>query len=764
MKNNFVRLGIMLAVTVAASLCLAAQAVAADATTANVTVAKVVIKGNKQVTASRVKIHLKTQVRRPFDTATLRKDQQRLLKTGRFAKVDVTHRQTPRGVVVTFTVVENPLVGKITFTGNKAIDTKALLAETSLAVSDPIDSGTIAEAVRAIETHYKTEGFNFVKVTSAVEASSVILRIVEGPRVQIGKIRFKGNSYFRTFSLRFKTESSAKFWLLIDGYLDSEKVARDILSIRRVYVEDGFLDVEVAALLDYSADKKIVTLTYAIRENQRYKIAGIVFKGNKVFAPAELTKRLNLQKGEFYNKEAHDTDQEILKRAYGELGYIDAGVVATKRFKNKPGFVDLVYTLTEAKQFRLGTITIRGNDITKANVIRRQLRFFPGQLYNTIAVKESNNRLRELRLFETVDITPIGNAPGVRNALVHVTEGQTAEFMVGVGVSTSSGLVGNISLRQRNFDLMNFPKSWREFLTLQGFKGAGQTMEIVAEPGSELMRFHVGWFDPMVFDLPYSAGAKVFAFERSREEYDEARIGMVASLGYRHKNKWYSEIATRLEGIQISNMDEDAPPEVTCDDGDHLLVGIKGTLIRDRTDSRWLPSTGDRVRLSVEPVVGTESFTVLTAGYRYYRPLFTDALDRKHILATRCSFGYILGNAPVFERFYGGGAGSVRGFKYRGISPRSGGDPIGGKLMLFAGAEYTFPLLGEHLRGVVFLDTGTVEDSFTITTYRASIGAGVRWIVPIFGPIPMSFEFAVPLSKSDEDETQAFGFSLGMTF
>jgi outer membrane protein insertion porin family len=144
-------------------------------------------------------------------------------------------------------------------------------------------------------------------------------------------------------------------------------------------------------------------------------------------------------------------------------------------------------------------------------------------------------------------------------------------------------------------------------------------------------------------------------------------------------------------------------------------------------------------------------------------------MDRKHIIAGRAMVGNIFGDAPVFERYYGGGIGSLRGFEYRGISPRSKGtdEPIGGEFMLYAGAEYSFPIFGtegQQLRGVVFMDSGTVEEDPTITAYRISAGFGLRWTMPLFGPVPMSFDFGFPLAKDKDDETQIFSFSLGWSF
>ncbi len=200
--------------------------------------------------------------------------------------------------------------------------------------------------------------------------------------------------------------------------------------------------------------------------------------------------------------------------------------------------------------------------------------------------------------------------------------------------------------------------------------------------------------------------------------------------------------------------------------GTHGIVGVKGSLTRNRTDSRWLPSTGDVLRFSYEQVVGDFEFGKAYTEYKIYRTLYVDALDRKHILSGRAAAGQIFADAPIFEKFYGGGIGSVRGFSYRGISPRSAGtdDPIGGDFMAFLGAEYTFPLVTDIIRGVVFLDTGTVEEDFEVTTWRAAVGVGVRWTIPLFGSVPLSFDFGFPLNQASEDDTQIFSFTIGWTF
>jgi len=742
------------------------------------------VAGNQQMSANAVLVHVKTRPGETFNEQVVHDDERRLLETGRFKSVVATRTQTDKGVIVTFTVVERPLVASVTFKNNKAFTDEELAKELGFGARDPFSAFDVKNGRLAILNKYKNSGYHFAQVTaeSDIEKRTVVYEIVEGPKVRVRKIRFEGNEFHGNWKLRMKIGSSARLWPLVQGYLDTEQAAQDVQVIRNLYVSEGFLDAEVDVLPKFSEDRKDATLTFLIKEGQRYRINKVLFRGNTVFSGEELGKRLILKQGAFFTQLSLTRDLKKLRDTYGELGYLEAAVQEKKQFLDptapppdwassldKPALLNIVIEIDESDQFSVGRIEIRGNTVTQNRVIRRQLRVFPEQLFNTVALEESRKRLLEMRLFDDVTVTPTGRDPKVRDVMVQITEGRTAEFLIGAGISTNSGLLGTFSFTQRNFDILAWPKSWREFIKARAFKGAGQTLRIVAEPGTELMRFHIEWFEPALFDRPYSLGTRAFLFSRERESYDETRYGGLVSFGHRFKNRWYGELATRIEGVQIDRLEPDAPPEVVQDAGTHFLTGLKGTLIRDRTDSRWMPSTGDRINVNLEQVVGDYDFLRANTEYRIYRTVYVDALDRKHILAGRASLGRIFGDAPVFERYYGGGIGSIRGFEYRGISPRSRGtdEQIGGEFMVFAGAEYTFPILGtegQQLRGVFFIDTGTVESEFEIETYRVAVGFGVRWVLPLFGPVPMAFDFGFPISEDDQDDDQIFSFSLGWSF
>lgn len=744
------------------------------------------VQGNKRMSPQAVLASVKTRLGQDYNQSVVNGDKQRLLETGQFESVVVTKTQTDKGVIVTFIVAERPLVTKLAFIGNKAFKDEDLAKELPFNESDPLNRFNVGAGRDAILRKYKNAGFHNVSVkvgwTALTREKRAVYHIREGTAATVRKVTFEGNRHFIDLRLRQMVSTKARVWPFIAGHLDLEQVDHDVTSLRNLYVSEGFLDCEVGRSLEFSFDKKKVTVKFVIKEGGRYRVDRVIFKGNTVFSNEELARRLKLKRGEHFTSISLRRDITKLEDTYGELGYIEASVKASRQFlppnapvppwaaaleEFKPALLNVVFTINEADRFRFGRVDIRGNKVTQSRIIRRELRFFPEQDWNSKVVGQSRHRLLETRLFEEVTITPLKTAdPRTRDVLVTVKEGKTAEFLVGVGVSTNSGVLGSVSLTQRNFDLFAWPRSWGQFIRGQSFKGAGQTLRIVAEPGTEMMRFHLSWFEPYLYDKDYSLGVKGFFWRRDRDDYDEQRGGGVVTLGHRFKNRWYGELATRVVGVELDNLDNNIAEEIEDDAGTSFLTGFKGTLVRDRTDSRWMPTRGDRFRFSYEQVVGDHTFGNFQGDYRYYRTLFLDALDRKHILATRLAAGSIVGDAPVFERYYGGGIGSIRGFEYRGISPRGENtdDAIGGDFMFFAGAEYTFPIIGRELKGVVFMDSGTVEDSFTVSTYRVSAGVGLRWVIPMLGPVPLSLDFGFPISKHGDDDTQMLTFSLGWTF
>lgn len=706
----------------------------------------------------------------------------RLAETQKFEGDPVAVERREDGqLVLVFMVNERPVIAEIEFDGNQEFSASDLLGEIDIGIGSPISEFTVAQAARQIEEKYREAGHGYVSVevdeAALKEERRLVFRISEGPRVRLRKIAFEGNTAFSDLRLKALIESATYIWLFRTGAYDVETADRDAAAIKAFYIARGYLNAQVGHRVDpYKERESDLTLTFVVNEGLLHYIKSVETAGNTVFDEAHIASKMKSKAGAVIDSDVLREDRERILSEYGGLGYIYAEVTLTHVFDEEDGFVHLSVQISEGEQFRVGRIAIRGNRETQDRVIRRELRFFPEKLYDTNAVKQAEQRLLETRLFKEAVITPVApedGTPGVREALVRVEEDETTQILFGIGVTTNNGVVGSISIEQRNFDILDWPRSSTELFKGRAFKGAGQTLRLQFEPGTEFMRGRIEFREPYLFDRDVGFGMALYAFERDRDEYDEQRFGFTPSLDKRWREGilkgWAGEVALRIERIDISDLESFTAEEIREDKGDSWLTSAKGTLVRDRTDSRWLPSEGDRFSVAYEQtgvLGGDYDFGKLTGSYDRHWTLQTDRFGRKHILHMGANMGQIFGDAPVFEKFYAGGIGSIRGFEYRGISPRAGirNDRVGGDFMLLTGAEYSFPLAGKTVRGVTFLDMGTVEEDFGLSDWRASVGAGVRIYIKYFGPIPLAFDLAAPIAKDGDDDTQVFSFMFGTTF
>ena len=699
----------------------------------------------------------------------------RLLRTGRFQTASYELVEQPAGVRVVFEVHERTIVASIDFEGNSKFRDGQLKDSVSQKTGEVVDWFAVRDGRESIIAKYHEAGYGDVTVTydqDRVERTGeLVYTIQEGSRVRIRKIFFEGNANIPDGELKKELETKTAFWFFRTGAFDADQVDGDVARVQNHYRDQGFLDAKATYRKDVSPGGEDLTVVFTIEEGTRYAIEEIQFHGNAALTTEELAGLLTSRVGETVKRPQVDEDVKAVQERYGSLGYIDARVRAVRVFSDKPGLVRITIEITEGEQFRVGRVAVRGNARTKDKVVRRALNLYPpDDLFNLTEAKEAEKRLTDTRIFSSARVLPVGDAPGVRDAVIDVVEAEKAgDFLFGVGVTSNSGLVGSIVLDLQNFDLFDRPRSWAEFFKLRSFFGGGQRLRIELQPGTDVSRFRIDFTEPYLFDKPLRFDASIYLFERGRDGYQEGRIGHSTSLGKRFERGrlqgWTGEIAFRSEIITVDDVDLFASSEIRDDKGNNLLTGVKASLVRDRTDNRFVPTKGDRLRLSYEQIGllgGDHNFGKFTTGYNWYKTLAVDRRERKKVLQLRAEGGAIVGDAPVFERFYAGGTGSIRGFEFRGIGERDGLDDnnVGGDYLLLMGAEYSYPLYGDNLRGHVFLDTGTAGAG----AYRAAVGTGVRLTINLFGPLPLEFNVAFPLASGDGDDEQVFSFLVGSIF
>ena len=354
--------------------------------------------------------------------------------------------------------------------------------------------------------------------------------------------------------------------------------------------------------------------------------------------------------------------------------------------------------------------------------------------------------------------------PGYIDLNIAATEARTGRLMIGAGVNSNSGLVGNIVFSEDNFDILRFPRSPRDLWNGTAFRGAGQKFRIEAVPGNVVSRYLVSWTDPYFLDTVYSVGTSGFYFQRYYPDWNEERAGGRFTLGRQLTRNLSVNGIVRAEAVEIWDPTFPTPQILQDALGDSTLITAGAGLTWDNRDSALLPSEGQIVEFTYTQGITDYQYPRFDLEATQYYTLFSrpDGTG-KHIFSLGGIFGWTGDDTPIFERFYAGGFQSLRGFEFRGVGPREMGVNIGGQFLLAGSVQYMFPLLAnDALHGVVFSDFGTVNKDISVDNFRASVGTGLRISIPAFGPAPLAFDFAFPVAKVDGDETQIFSFYIGV--
>ena len=729
--------------------------------------------GARSITSARILSEVHSRVGELFDAETAAADARRIAE---LPGVEYSYYNTAvvdEKIKLVFVVVERNIVRSIVFVGNKEIQSSKLKKKLDLKIGDYLDPVLAESGRKAIVEFYQKKGFAFAAVGLDVEqlkAGKLIYTIEEGPRVRIDKVSFTGNSAVKTRTLKRATKTAGKRFLVLPRFYVDEELATDITRLQNVYYERGFLDSGVTVKKEFSEDKSKIRLTFVIEEGSAYNVEKITITGNEYFDASRLRAELKLKQGQVYNERKVGAAAERLLKLYRENGFIDAKVEYSRGFISKSR-VNIDFAITQGERFRIGRVDISGNEETQDRVIRRVLDeydFQPGKWYNADIARgdgsgELERYIRRMTLMETATITPVGQLAGQRDAQVSVIEGQTGMVMLGAGVASDSGVIGQFVFEQRNFDIKDWPESFGEFIRGKAFKGAGQSLRIALEPGTELSRYSINFTEPYFRDRPISLNVVGESFEWERESYDEQRLRAFVGFEKRYKNRWRRGISFRVENVDVGSVDSDAPKEIRDVKGDNRIAGVKLSIARDLTDDRFNPTKGAYFNAAYEQVAGDHTFGVLSGTYRRYKTLYEDFAGRKTVLATKLHAATVVGDAPPFEKFYAGGSRSIRGFEYRGVSTRAGPgkDPIGSDWIFLASGELAVPLVSDTIAALFFVDSGMIDSG----GYRASIGTGIQIMLPQwFGPVPMRFEIAVPMMKDGDDDTQVFSFSVGRLF
>ena len=360
---------------------------------------------------------------------------------------------------------------------------------------------------------------------------------------------------------------------------------------------------------------------------------------------------------------------------------------------------------------------------------------------------------------------PLSNPKGQVDVIYQLTEARTGRLMFGLGVNSSAGVNGSIVLSEQNFDLLRYPRSVQDVIDGTAFRGGGQQFRLEAMPGNQFSRYMINWTDPYFLDTNWSLGTSGFYYQRYYQDWTEYREGGRLSLGRQLNPFWSLSGVLRLENVKLANPTTPTPQILTDSLGDNLLSTTRFSVVNDTRDSAFLPGEGHRVALAYEQAFGQFHFPRFDLdGSQYFTLHDRPDGGGRHILSVTGQLGFTGNDTPIFERYFAGGFQTFRGFYFRGVGPAQQHVRVGGTFLALGSVQYMFPMLvNESLRGVVFTDFGTVQNSVAFDQFRLSVGAGIRVSVPALGPLPLAFDWAYPILKQADDRRRNFSFSMGLT-
>lgn len=732
-------------------------------------VVEVKILGNELVSENVVLNKVKTKAGDVFSSKILNDDLNRLYDSGYFSNISIDVEEVTDGVRVNFIVKEKPMLKEIIFIGNKKIKSKKLRKKMKSVEGEVLNEFQIKEDIEAVKEYYESKGFTLAKIDYEISVDEPTSRAIvsifvkEGVRVHIADIQFEENQALSARQIR-KVMRTRKDGLFTSGILKEEQFEDDLEYIITLYRSHGYLDARIADVdQKYNDEGNKVWITIKIFEGEKYYTGTITITGNEKITTEAIEKTLKCKSGSVFNPLLFNNDMSDVRDAYYARGYLDARVRGSTVLDPDTGKMNISYKISEGEITYVRRVDVRGNSRTKDIVIRREVSVIPGEVCDSIKIKRSRERLQNLGYFEYVDVslrpTDIKHD---KDIVIEVKEQKTGEISFGAGYSSIDYLIGFVEISQSNFDITNFPY----------FLGGGQKMRIRADIGSKRRDYLLSFTEPWFWGRRLSFGVDLFQTTRKyfSSYFDENRRGVNLKLGKSLGEFNRADLIYSYQQVDITNVSDDASEDIKQEAGKRYVGTVGLGLTRDTRDSWIFPTRGYRIMFlpEVAGLGGNTEFVKLTGTGSIYFPLYF-----KHVLRLGAKAGVVdqYGNSsrvPIFDRFFLGGATTVRGFDYRDISPRdSNGEPIGGKTMGMGTIEYTFPLI-TRIRGAFFCDTGAVfapAGHFAFGDLNTSVGVGVRLRLPI-GPIQVDYGIPVITDQVNEDEKGKgrFSFSMGTTF
>jgi outer membrane protein insertion porin family len=663
-----------------------------------------------------------------------------------------------------------------------------------------------------------------LNINEGAGQGTATFEITESPKVKITNVEFVGAEEFSQKKLRKVLKGTRRHWMFSwltrGGFFRDEKFEEDQELLKNYYRDRGYIDFDLQKVEFATETPTRMVVRLHVHEGQQYKVGQITFQGTTMLpvaavrpefeaggAPATpeerrawseallLNRDFKMKEGETFTVKGLRDNAAAIENFYDARGHIDVsqqGRLRSRRIPNpETGTMDLEYSVEEGQKSFVEKIEIRGNTKTKDKVIRRELAIAPGETFDMTRVKLSQRRLQGLGYFSKVDARPENtDLPNRKDLVVSVEEQRTGRMSFGAGFSSIDSLVAYTEVTQGNFDLFNPPY----------FTGGGQKFRLQVQLGTERQDYVLSLTEPWFLDQRLALTTELYHQRKNYQSlgnlYDEvrtgARVGLskalprplildellgtgdfigsvyynIENVGILLNNNLHGPRTVTVPPLNLPQLEpNNAPMALIREDGYSLLTRVGVAFAYDTRNDVRLPNGGQRTELSTE----------LTSGYLggerdYYKLQLESAwyfpgLFKGHVLELGGRAGVVEGldgdTVPFYDRYYLGGLYSLRGFRYRAISPREvnplGGyfnEPVGGQSFWLGSVEYSVPIVeseaGAGLRLAVFYDIGSVGESpysFNTGDFSDNWGVGVRINIPNLGPLRI--DYGIPLHHDE---------------
>jgi outer membrane protein insertion porin family len=763
-------------------------------------VQKIEFQGLSRIPASSVMPDVPVKAGQDLTPALSNQVIQDLFATGYFQDIQLYNNN---GTLV-INVIELPTIASVDFKGNDLIktdDLKTALTGIGVQVGNMFNQALINQVKQSLVQEYNSQGKYAVKVNVDTKVQpnnriALTINISEGLYAKIDSINIIGNQVFSEHKLvkqlPLSTGGIIAFFTKSDVYTP-EKLSKALQALTNFYQNNGYIDVRVNSAegsLDSTHTKAFVTIS--ITEGNQYKFAGFDIKGDLILPKPQLLKLVSIKAKKTYSKQVVINGQQAIVDALGDIGYAFVNVNPVPIIDHEKRTVFINYYVTPGQKVYVRDINYSGNVVTNDQTFRERMKLSEGSTYSKTDVDNSTMAIQRLPFIQNVDVSkmPVAGSSNQVDLNYKVKEQSANSVSAAIGYSDLNGV-----LFQTGFNMPNL-------------FGTGNIFNVNAQISRPYQSVNMGVTNPY-FTLSGISQSVNFYFQRTNAGMEGLTNFSTNSFGTTLNyaipiSTWnFFNIGAGIDHTQLQQPGDSESATVTSFinkyGSEYNTYSATVGFSRDSTNNAYFPTQGQvgNVSTTVAAPFSNLNYYKLNASGTAYQ-----ALNNIFTLSVSAGAGYGGGygknaDLPFFQNYYGGGWGNVRGYTAGAMGPsdtnictdpnsctvgtQTQGSPLGGNLMLYSSLQLTYPVPfmadNQNLKLITFLDAGNVYNTYQSSTVwqaasqptspnfsnlRYTAGVGLEWVIPMLGPVGISF--AVPLNKQPGDNTQIFQFTLGTFF